>query len=169
METIHFDITCSLISLFVIWRKKKANSALCNIFQSSLQSTRPFFLINFLFVWWGLFTGTTIRVWRLRFNYLYFHELSARSPLQTITTLERQHQHKNVVTRKRWRIWKRKSCLHFLLQMIFPTTSLRTVLQLWIILYMHLTSLLWPACRLLYSDKYICVLYVSYSKQMCRK
>jgi hypothetical protein len=39
METIRFNATCQLTSLFPIKQRTKANSALCNIFQLSLQTT----------------------------------------------------------------------------------------------------------------------------------
>jgi hypothetical protein len=39
MQTIRLNTRCQLISLFAMKETNKANSALCSIFQSSLQST----------------------------------------------------------------------------------------------------------------------------------
>jgi hypothetical protein len=87
------------------------------------------FLSTFLIVCWGLVRLVTVAVARV-FSCVYFHQLLAPNPLQTITVIQRKY----VVTRKRWRIWK-ESYLHFLLQMISPNISWSIVLELWTTLY----------------------------------
>jgi hypothetical protein len=96
-----------------------------------------FFWSTVLFVWWGLVrlvTGTTVRVWQLRFNYPYFHELLARCPRQTIA-IQCDNKVKTSLLGNGCESEKKRNCLHFLLQMISLTTFWSLALGLSITLY----------------------------------
>jgi hypothetical protein len=62
----------------------------------------------------------------------YFHELSARSPHQTITKIQNNINVKTSTVAN-----LKKHYLHFLLQVIVSTTFLSVVLELWIALYIR--------------------------------
>jgi hypothetical protein len=64
-----------------------------------------------------------------------FPQCLSVEPLSNDHNNTKWHQCKKVITWKRWQIWIKKSCLYFVLQMIYPTTSLNIVLVLWITLY----------------------------------
>jgi hypothetical protein len=118
METARFNITCQLISLFTITEKSK----FCPLYHS-LIVTLEYFFCAFLLVRWGharLVTGTCP-------NLITALQLSVRpqtrsaEPPSNDHNNTKRHQRRKFVTRKRWRIWEKKS--HFFQQMISPTTS----------------------------------------------
>jgi hypothetical protein len=81
---------------------------------------------------WQKLTGTTPSV----ITALQLSELPRSliaEPPSSDHNFSKRHKRKNVVPRKRWRIWNLRY-LYFLLQMISPTTSLSIVLEFWITL-----------------------------------
>jgi hypothetical protein len=76
-----------------------------------------------------LVTGTTVRVWWLCFNSLYFHELSARSPRQIITIIQSNINTQTSPLGKCGRSEKTKRYLHFLFQTISLATCLSPILN----------------------------------------
>jgi hypothetical protein len=75
-------------------KEKRKHLVASSIFNSH------FYLSTFLFVLSGFVrfvTIPTVRVWFLRFNYLYFHKFSARNPRSKDRSNKKWHQRKNVV------------------------------------------------------------------------
>lgn len=66
----------------------------------------------------ALVTGNAVRVWQLRFNYLYFYELSALCPPLNDNNNKSDIDIRTLLTRKGWRILKSYLHLRFVRQLL---------------------------------------------------